>query len=202
MDVLRAHPFRSVWNLHVQPPLWNLLVGCIDRWSPLSLALSMQVVMVVSGSVLAACIASVLRTLGLSRGPVILLTALATLNGSILLLAFRPQYELPVAAMLAALVLLATRSPGLRSGRVLVLTSVTVTALVLTRSLYHPVVIPVVLGLVGWIHRERIGRRAVVAALAIPLALVGGWVVKNEVLFGRATLASWDGMNLLRSVAP
>ena len=202
LDVLRAHPFRSVWHLHTQPPLWNLLVGCIDRWSPLSLAVSMQLVLVASGCVLAACIAWILRALGLARTPVLVLTAIATLNGSVLFAALRPQYELPVAAMLAGLVVLAMRAPGARSGRVLVLASVVVTALVLTRSLYHPVVIPIVLGIVWWLHAGHVRRRDVIVAVAIPLVLVGGWAVKNEVLFDRPTLASWTGMNLLRSVAP
>ena len=26
-EVLRAHPIRSVWYLHIQPPLWNLMIG-------------------------------------------------------------------------------------------------------------------------------------------------------------------------------
>jgi hypothetical protein len=202
LDILRDDPVGSVWHLHAQPPLWNLLVGVLARWSPLSLALSVQVVMLASGCVVAWCIAGVLRSFGLRPGPSLVVTALATLNSTVLLNAFRPQYELPVAAMLAALVWLATRSPGTRSRVVLLSSSAVMTALVLTRSLYHPVLIPVVLLLLWHVHRPHLDRRAVLVAAAIPVVLVGGWMVKNQVLFDRATLASWDGMNLLRSVAP
>jgi hypothetical protein len=38
--------------------------------------------------------------------------------------------------------------------------------------------------------------------VAIPVIVVGGWIVKNEVVFDRPTLSSWGGMNLLRSVEP
>lgn len=202
LDVLRDDPFGSVWHLHVQPPLWNLAVGVLDRWSPLSLAVSVQLLLLVSGCVVAASLAAVLRAIGLGRGAALGITALATINGPVLLAGFRPQYELPVAAMLTGLLALAVRAAGPRSARTLVVASLVVTALALTRSIYHPVLVPVVLAIVWRRHAAHVSRRAVLVAVAIPLVLLGGWLVKNEVLFGRATLASWDGMNLLRAVSP
>ena len=48
--------------------------------------------------------------------------------------------------------------------------------------------------------RPRAGWRAIGAAAAIPLVLVGGWIVKNEVLFGEPTMSSILGGNLARGV--
>src|SRR5262245_58500478 len=28
-DDLQSHPLGTVWNLHVQPPLWNLVIGAV-----------------------------------------------------------------------------------------------------------------------------------------------------------------------------
>ena len=202
LDTLSAHPVRSVWYLHIQPPLWNLAVGVLARWSPFSLAVSIQLLMLASGCALAACVTATLRNLGVTRGPALALTALGTLNGGMLLAGFRPQYELPVAALLASLVWLATRRPGERSPRTLLWFSALLTALVLTRSVYHPVLVPAALGLLWFAHARHVSRRVVLIAWAIPLVLVGGWLIKNEVLFGTPTMASWGGMNVLRSVAP
>ena len=33
---LAAHPLQSLTVLHIQPPLFNLFVGAVLRWSPLS----------------------------------------------------------------------------------------------------------------------------------------------------------------------
>jgi len=202
LDALADDPISSVWHLHIQPPLWNLAVGVLARWSLFSLAVSLQLLLLASGCALAAAITATLRNLGLGRGWALGLTAIGTLNGGILLAAFRPQYELPVAAMLAGLVWVATIAPGPRSARAVVGGAALVTALALTRSVYHPALAVPVLGVLLWHHRAHLRRAAVVIAVAIPVVLVGGWLGKNLVLFNTATMSSWSGMNLLRSVAP
>ena len=44
--------------------------------------------------------------------------------------------------------------------------------------------------------------RRVIGALAVPVIAIGGWMLKNEILFGDATMSSWSGMNFERAVLP
>ena len=80
--------------------------------------------------------------------------------------------------------------------------SLLATTLVLTRALYHPIWLVLTLALLAWLRRGVVGIRQISMAIAIPLVLVGGWIVKNEVMFDRPAMSSWTGMNLLRSVWP
>lgn len=202
-DELRAHPFSSVWDLHIQPPLWNLAVGIIGRWSPLTDALSIQLLMAAMGALGAALLADALVCAGTPpRGAVPLAVASMAIP-DVLFNAFGATYELPVATGLIAVVWIVCR--GARSahrGRWLVALAVVATSVTMTRTVYHPLWLVILLGGVGWWWRRSLQWRTLLTAAAIPLLVVGGWMVKNEVLVGRFTLSTWSGMNLQRAVIP
>jgi len=200
LSALTAHPLRSVWYLHIQPPLWNLVVGSLARWSPLSLALSLQLLMLVSGMVLAWSLASIARALGVGHRTTIAISLLASANSAVLMFGFLPVYELPSMALLA----LTIRAVTLRTGRLAPLISVSLlaTAVVMTRSMYHPVWLVGLLALVIWSHRATLSGRSIVIAVIVPLAVIGSWTIKNQTMFGTTSLSSWTSMNLMRSVRP
>lgn len=200
LEALRAHPFRSVWYMHTQPPLWNLTVGSFARWSPLPLGFSLQLLMLASGMTLAWSVASILTALGVGRRTTIALTLVATANSVILMFGFLPVYELPAMAFLA----LTIRAVCVTTTRLTAVVTVSIfgTALVMTRSAYHPVWLVGVLALVFWTQRHQLRRRWVAIAIIVPLVVSGGWSIKNQALFGTTSLSSWTGMNLLRSVEP
>jgi hypothetical protein len=75
-----------------------------------------------------------------------------------------------------------------------------ITAAALTRALLHPLWLVAVIGFVVVAVRPRTGWRAIAAAVAIPLVLIGGWIVKNQVLFDEPTMSSILGSNLARGV--
>jgi hypothetical protein len=220
-DVLTENPWSSVWYLHIQPPLWNLLLGVAAWASPLSDAVTLQVVMACFGVLAAASAALLGRRIGLGHRTSIIVAIAVTVHPEVLKGAFEPTYELAVAALLlTALALVA----GLKSPdslhvdsshvdsaastrlsvieRRVVMLAVVVTAVSMTRSLYHPIWALIVIAIALWFVRRQISRRAVVAAIAIPVIVMGGWMVKNLVLFDQANLSSWFGMNLQRAVIP
>jgi hypothetical protein len=200
-DALADHPIRAVWHLHHQPPVWNLLVGGVAAWTPIGLVASHALISVATGMALAATVTATLVQLGVSPRRAVLLAIVATANTQIVWHAFEPRYDLAVAALLALLVWSVARQVDSRA-RSLLLPSVIATTLAMTRALYHPVWVLLTLGVLAWLWRDRLDRRRALAALAVPMLVIGGWIVKNEMQFGRATLSSWTGMNLLRSVEP
>lgn len=203
-DILSADPWRSLWYLHVQPPLWNATLGVSAWLSPIGDALTLQIVMAGFGVVLAMAGAELAWRLGARRRTAAIAGAAAALHPEILKGAFEPTYELAVAALLVVLaaVVAGRDLAGFRSRRRVTAVAVLVTVIALTRSLYHPLWVAVVLMAVLWVHRRRIDRRLVIGAILIPVIAIGAWMGKNEVLYGRATLSSWFGMNLQRAVIP
>ncbi len=158
------------------------------------------------GVAAAALAVALARELGLRPRPAIVIGLVATLHPEVLKNAFEPTYELPTAALLLAVCLAAGRVA--RSGRDVRAATwlvLALTAVVLTRSLYHPIWLVVVGVFCWWVSRSdgtRVGRTRLVVLALVPVLLVGGWMAKNEVVFGRATLSSWFGMNLQRAVIP
>jgi hypothetical protein len=104
------------------------------------------------------------------------------------------SYEYPVATMLVLLVDASVRYA--RRGGALALAAAVglATVAVLTRSLLHPVWLVAVVAVLLLYRRPP--RRWVVAAVAVPLVLVGGVLLKNTVLFGSPQLSTWLGYNV------
>lgn len=218
-DILSSDPWRSLWYLHVQPPLWNAALG-ISAWaSPVSDAATLQILMAFFGVALAGASAILAHRLGLGRRSAIVVALIATLHPEVLKGAFEPTYELAVAALLVALAAFSfgtttsgdsRRTPmsgsgrSMRSsqGRHVIAVAVIATGTALTRSLYHPVWVVAVIGLVLWFYRRRVNRRVVVVAILIPVIGIGAWMGKNQIVYDRPTLSSWFGMNLQRAVIP
>lgn len=195
-DAAAAAPLRSVWSLHTQPPGWNLLVGAIGAWSPVSVSASHQIVTVLLGAALAASIAGTLRALDVPARWAIGVTAIATMNSQVMSNAFEPRYDLAVTALLAVLVWAAVRF------RTLMPAVAVAVVLVMTRSLFHPLWLVVTVVLLALVARTRPTRRQLALAVALPVVVVGGWTLKNATQFGTVGLSSFTGMNLLRSVEP
>ncbi len=200
LDQLTAHPFQSVALLHTQPPLFNLFVGSVLRWSPLSIALTFQIVYFALSLILVVALRALLLELGFTAVAATAGAVVVAANPALLSYENAITYELPVTAALVVSGLLCARYARTPRARTLVALVAVMTAIVMTRALLHPIWLALMVALVVVGVRPRIGAVRIAAIIAIPVVLVGGWAVKNRVEFGEPNLSSWLGMNLARGV--
>jgi hypothetical protein len=197
LDVLEQDPAGAVWYLHTQPPLYNAVVGLV-AWSPLPLA---GTLFVLYAGCLVALGLLLLDLLGRWDVGIVVATAVACLamaNPALLGTIRNGSYEVPLATMLVLLVWAVDHYMTTSARRHLALVVATGTALVLTRALFHPAWLLIVLAVV--LLARPPARRHVVICVVVPVVVVGAWVGKNAVLFDAGSLSSWTGFNLHRGV--
>jgi hypothetical protein len=133
----------------------------------------------------------------------VIVALIASLHPEVFKGAFEPTYELATAALLLlTLIAVADLTRQENTRRSLIILSVAVTTTAMTRSLYHPVWVLAIVAFGLWLMRKRIHWKNSLIVLSIPLIVMGGWMLKNQALYGRATMSSWFGMNLQRAVIP
>lgn len=202
-ETLSTDPFRSVWYLHIQPPMWNFLLGVSAWLSPVSDGLTLQLVMLAFGLSAVWMGTNIARRFGLSRRLSIVVTLVVFLNPEVFRGVFEPTYEFPVGCLLMGLVLgVAKFRERVEPMKWFLVCSILITTVVMTRSLYHPAWAITTLVVLVLPLRKTVSMRSLLLALSIPLLVAGGWMIKNQVLFGQTTLSSWFGMNLQRAVLP
>jgi hypothetical protein len=196
-EALQREYWLTLWYLHGQPPLFNALVGAVlqlpDQWHAPVFEWSYRAL----GVLLAVSIHALQQAFGVPRRMSLVFASLFMLNPSVLLYENWLFYGYPVAASVTASGWLVYRFLSDERVTTGVLLFAGLTALVLTRSLFHVVWLFGVVLLIWVLGRYR-GR---VVALAIgPLALTMALYAKNVAVAGQFTASTWIGMNLARVI--
>ncbi|MDD5678636.1 MAG: hypothetical protein PHW60_11725 [Kiritimatiellae bacterium] len=199
-NLLQTDLLRSLWNLHSQPPLYNLLGALIMRLNPAGSCLeTIYVLNVVMGAVLCGLLYFPAQALLRRRWLSIALCSLAALHPSLLLYEAYPLYDVLTAFLivvtLACLAFFGRKHQlGWLAGFMLGLN-----LLVLTRTIFHPAFLaPALLLVCIWAGTR--WRWMLILALLISLP-TAAWCTKNYVKFGFWGTTSWAGMNLWRIAA-
>ncbi|NPA79794.1 MAG: hypothetical protein GXO29_01920 [Thermotogae bacterium] len=195
---LREDLLTSLWNMHMQPPLFNLLTATVLK-SNLPPKVLLDPLYLTLGALTTLTLHAIARRLGFSEILSFLAVALIfTLNPASIVYETWYFYTYP-ALFLTSLAVLSMMEFS-RSGALLPLLGVfaTLSLLILLRSTYNLLLIPSVAAVLAWHLRRRALRIMLVASLfALPPLL---WYGKNLVKFGLFSSSSWFPMNLLQVI--
>jgi hypothetical protein len=195
--LLRSDLIGSVWYLHSQPPLFNLVCGLLVKLPtaaqrPVSMAIYMALGLVL--------VLSAYLTMVALRVPAWLTMAvslLIVLDPSNVLFENWLFYAYPTTAALSVGALCCIRYLQCRRNVWGIGLFGALSAVVLLDSTFQIVWILLV-GAIVLVASKR-QWRSVAAVAIVPLVVVGGWYVKDALQFGTLTTSSWYGMNLART---
>lgn len=192
--LLRDHLFRTLWYLHTQPPLFNLLVGVALRFGPTGM---LWVLGLVFGAV---TLGGILAFHGLARDLTgrprlaLLVSAWLCVSPAVLLFSQKLYYDGMVPWLLCMTIWGLHAGIARRSLGWLVFGFAMLATTTLLRSMIHPVLFLAV-ALIYLVPAR--GRRLRIAAAAVlPGTAIGAVLVKNLVVFGSVSLSSWAPLQL------
>jgi hypothetical protein len=201
-SLLTHHLLSTTWYFHAQPPLYVLLVGFVLKLSPFPDGITFQVLWLGLAALLGFGTRRLLLVLHVPERVAVVATLVILCAPQVVWMESRPLYDLPVTVAVTWLLVWGARYAASGGLRPLAWCVALCTALVLTRSLFHPVwmVGVLVLLLVGRRPATDVSRKAVAVLLGVPFLVVAGLMVKNQVLFGEPQLSSWTGPSLTKVV--
>jgi hypothetical protein len=192
--LLKERLLESLYYLHSQPPLFNLLLGVTLKAFPTSYATVFHLQFMLMGLVSTLAFYVLLAQLGVPRMVATLMTAVVCVLPAMLLYENWLFYEYPTLTLL----LLTSVALHRFLARDSVLAGVAffglAAALILLRSVFQFAWLVAIAAVVMIVKP----RRLVVACAAVPVAVVALLYAKNLILFGTTTTSSWLGMNLAR----
>ncbi|MCB9767649.1 MAG: hypothetical protein H6751_14285 [Candidatus Omnitrophica bacterium] len=197
VDLLENDLFASLWRLHAQPPLLNLLAGIgLKMTLPLGWWF-WRIVYWGMGLAQTLLLFDTMKRLGVHAWLAVALVGAYMISPGVLLFENWLFYPYPAATLLILSTWLLVNSSENLPTRGLFVFFLVCSCLPLLRSLFHLVWLLGVIAIL-WFLRPKAWKRILLTA-ALPLLLVTGWYAKNLILFDTFSGSSWMGMNFARA---
>jgi hypothetical protein len=196
VELLRTDLLRSVWHLHLKPPVMNLGAGAMLQGLGEASTAGFAAAYAALGAALAASLTDLLRQVGVPPAGAGLLGVGFALAPPALLFETFLLHTYPAAALVTAAAACFGRALASGRGRWWAAAFGLAGLLCLTRSLYHLAWLLAVIGLalaLRWGERRRLLRAA-----ALPAGATVALYAKNLLLFGFFGATSWLGISLAK----
>ena len=199
LEALRTNLIESLWYLHAQPPLFNVYGAFFIRlFYPHHLE-AMHYANIILGAVLSGMMVPILLNFTGSRRVAAVVAVILALSPTLFLYEAFALYTIPVAFLVVLSVYWLTRFARQPRLGYLIAFVLTLNLMILTRSLYHLVILGIGLPLVC-VLAQKMWRRVLVISVLVSLFSVG-WYAKNYVEFGFFGASSWQGFGWWRIVS-
>jgi hypothetical protein len=202
LDILRANPLGTLWDLHMQPPLFNGLVYLASLAHGSGPAWPMMIFNMALGCGAALAVSQITFEVSRCRALSLVVGALVGLHPGLIFLETLTFYSAVTCYVLVFAVWALVKYLFHHRARDLVIAGCFTGAGALLQGLFAPVV--VVFGLVVLLASQHKGARGFIRPLAllyiVPAILLVPLHVKNLHRFGFFGTSSWLGMNLADAV--
>lgn len=194
LALLREHLWRTLWYLHSQPPLFNLMIGLALRAGPAAFPWIVGTIyaVVTLGGILA--VHALLRDMTGRPRLAFVVAAWLCVSPAVLLFSQKLYYDGLVPWLLCMALWGLHAGLARRSGGWLAFGFAMLAVTTLLRSMIHPVLFVALLAIVLLAGAGM--RRRVLLAAALPGAAIGAVMLKNLVIFGSTALSSWAPLNV------
>lgn len=197
LELLRTDLLRSLWHLHAQPPLMNLLIGVALKLSPGHLPEQVHALFIVMGWLAVLWLYQAMRTLGVRKGLCWLLMGWLCAFPTFALYSLWPyttHLEFVMCALFALRLARAAMAQRVSARRAFHL-CVPLCVLGFLRPQWHLALLLLPVVILAWLRRRQDGWRPYAAGTCalLPLLLL---YAKNIVMFGVFSTSSWMGANL------
>lgn len=195
-QLLQTELLKSILYLHTQPPGFNLFLGSIIKLANNNEALAFALTYQAIGLIMILSLYLVLRKLAIPLRIALPLTMFFAISPPVILLENWLFYTYPVTCLLVLSVIFLNYYLDEHIYTYLFLFFSTLSLIVLTRSLFHPIWFIIIL--IGVIAYNRDNAKRIILCALFPMLVIGSVYVKNYVFFKQVGLSSWFGMNLAK----
>ena len=195
--LLKYDLWRSVFYLHTQPPLMNLLTGIGIQLFPDSYAGIFHAFYLLGGFFFSLAIYFLGKRLGFPRHLSFILAAWFIVSPPAIIFENEFFYTYPMVILLTLSAVFLVRFLEKKRAADMLLFSLTLASMALTWSLFHLFWLLGCFGIVAFLLQ---GARRKAFWLLPAFLLVFAWYAKNGILYGSFTASSWAGLNLFKTV--
>ncbi len=201
LGLLQRHLVQTSFYQHTQPPLFPFLLGLVLKVSPFPDGITLQVLYLAMGLAILLLLRRVLARLGLRRWAVLSAVGLVAVYPALVVIENLPTYDEPTVLLLLWLVLLVCDHVTRGTDRTFGLLVTVAAAVVLIRTVYHPIWFVLLVAGVLALRRPASGLRRGLVVAALPALVIVGFMAKNLVLYDQFSLTTWMGPSLSKIAA-